>query len=293
MNNAKITKALVLLLLAASSLLVSSCKDNTTEPEYLQEYDSEAAADMNASALGTDAGGAGVGFEDSYTLMTEGNIATSTFDGKVSTPQERLKEFDPITKAHKLTIDRHKENGKFIFDAVIIYTYTFYDKSGNKMDSLIKNQTDRIEISVSKERTGSKGERIDVEDNATGSWNVTDILSGTPILNGLYNREGSITFHTKNNGDRVLDYTLNIQFTNDTLVRKDNGTGKYTYLQGKANSTFTGTSRKNGNTFERKTDITFNGDGTATLEVTRTSGDGSVDTYTIDVKVGKWLRKGK
>ncbi|HEY6171694.1 MAG TPA: hypothetical protein VIX80_05495, partial [Candidatus Kapabacteria bacterium] len=148
MNNTKITKALVLLLLAGASLFISSCKDNSTEPEYIQEYDSEAAADMNASALGTDAGGAGVGFEDSYTLMTEGNIAASSFDGKVSTPQDRLKEFDPITKVHKLTIDRHKENDKFKFDAIIIYTYAFFDKSGNKMDSLIKSQTDRIEISV-------------------------------------------------------------------------------------------------------------------------------------------------
>lgn len=292
MNNAKITKALVLLLLAGASFFITSCKDNSQEPEYLQEYDSEAAADMNASALGTDAGGAGVGFDDAYTLAMDGNIPMSTSDGKSATPQTRVKTFDPVTKLHTLVISRDKSNDKFDFHADITYTYTFYDASGNKMDSLIKGQTDKIVMTMSKDRTGSKGERIDVEDNASGTWTITGILSGVPILDGTYNRDGIITFHTQNNGDRTMTYALSVDFDNDKIIRKDDGNGKYTYLEGPATSHFEAITPK-GYEVVRDTKITFNGDGTATLEVTRTSGDGSVDTYTIDVKVGKWLRKGK
>jgi hypothetical protein len=292
MNNAKLTKALVLLLLAGASFFMASCKDNSTEPEYVQEYDSEAAADMNASAMGTDAGGAGVGFDDAYTLAMDGNIPMSTSDGKSATPQTRIKDFDPITKLHTLTITRSKETDKFKFDADITYKYTFFDASGNAMDSLKKGLTDKIVMTMSKERTGSKGERIDVTDNASGAWTITNILSGIPILDGTYNRDGNIIFHTQNNGDRTMTYSLAVDFDNDKIIRKDDGNGKYTYLEGPATSHFEATT-SNGRSVIRDTKITFHGDGYATLEVTRTSGDGSVDTYSVDVKVGKWLKKGR
>jgi phage pi2 protein 07 len=289
---ATLLKTLAVLLLAGSPFFLSSCKDNSTEPEYTQEYDSEAAADMNASALGTDAGGAGIGFDDAYTLMTDGNIQSSTLDAKSGAPQTRTKEFDPVTKLHKLVITREKHNDKFSFLADITYTYTFYDRDGNAMDSLIKGITDKIVIATSRNVTASKGERIDVEDKANGTWTIRDILSGTPILKGTYTREGGIVFHTQNNGDRTMNYSLDVDFQDDKIVRKDNGSGKYTYLEGPAESHFEA-STSNGRSVVRDTKITFNGDGTATLEITRTSGDGSVDIYTVDVKVGKWLRKGK
>lgn len=292
MYTSKITKAFVLLLLAASSFLVSSCKDNSTEPEYVQEYDSEAAADMNASAFGTDAGGAGVGFDDAYTLAMDGNIPMSTSDGKSATPQTRVKTFDPITKLHTLVISRERSNDKFEFKADITYKYTFFDASGNVMDSLKKGTTDKIVITMTKDRTGSKGERIDVTDNASGAWTITGILSGVPILDGTYNRDGNIVFHTQNNGDRTMTYALSVDFDNDKIVRKDDGNGKYAYLEGPATSHFEASS-SNGRSVVRDTKITFHGDGYATLEVTRTSGDGSVDTYSVDVKVGKWLKKGR
>src|SRR5688572_26032729 len=113
MNTSKVTKAFVLLLLAGAPFFMTSCKDNSTEPEYIQEYDSEAAADMNASAFGTDAGGAGIGFDDAYTLATDGSIPMATSDGKSTTPQTRVKTFDPSTKLHTLVITRDKSNGKF------------------------------------------------------------------------------------------------------------------------------------------------------------------------------------
>lgn len=292
MHTSKLSKVLILLFLAGASLFVSSCKDSSTEPEFVQEYDSEAAADMNATALGTDEGGAGIGFDDAYSLATEGNIQMSIADGKQASPQTRVKSFDPVTKLHTLVITRERSNGKFSFSADISYTYTFYDVNGNTMDSLVKGVTDKIVMTMSKERTGSKGERIDVTDNASGSWTLTNILSGVPLLNGTYNRDGNIVFHTQNNGDKTMDYSLSVNFENDELIRKNEGNGKYAYLKGPATSHFEA-STSNGRSIVRDTKITFHGDGYATLEVTRTSGDGSVDTYSIDVKVGKWLKKGR
>lgn len=292
MNTSKVTKAFVLLLLAGASFFITSCKDNSTEPEYIQEYDSEAAADMNASALGTDAGGAGIGFDDAYTLATDGSIPMTTSDGKSATPQTRVNTFDPVTKLHTLVITRDKSNGKFDFHADITYKYTFFDKDGNTMDSLVKGQTDKIMMTMTKDRTASKGERIDVTDNASGVWTITGILSGVPILDGTYDRDGNIVFHTQNNGDRTMTYSLSVDFDNDKIVRKDDGNSKYAYLEGPATSHFEA-STSNGRSVERNTKITFHGDGYATLEVTRTSGDGSVDIYSVDVKVGKWLKKGR
>jgi hypothetical protein len=290
MKTSILTKALAIAFLAGAAFFVTGCKDNTTEPTNMQEYDSEAAADMTASGIGTDAGGAGVSFDDSYTLMQNGDI-NSAYD-KDGTPQLLKKSFDPGTKTWTLQIERKGNKNGFNFDATITYTYSFFDAGGIKMDSLVKGVTNRIDISMSRNRTISKADRLDVSDTAWGAWSITNILAGIPILNGDYDRNGSITFHTADNGDRGMTHTFSVNFDNDTLVRKDGSDGKYTYLQGHATSHFTATTLK-GYHIERNTDITFNGDGTATLLVTRTSGDGSVDIFTIDVKQGKWLRRGR
>jgi hypothetical protein len=286
----KVSKAFATFFALALALmigvLVVGCK-STTEPTSSQEYDSEASADMQASALGTDAGGAGVNFEDSRSLIETGDIASTVEDGKANSPMSRTKSFDPVTKEHTLIITRVGNKNGFDFTADITYKYTFYDASGNKMDSLKKGITDKIVISVSKQRSASKGERLDATDEASGSWTITSILSGTPILNGTYNRDGSITFHTAANGDRTMTFSLAVVFDNDQLIEDADG---YTHLLGHGTSDFNATTAK-GYKIERKTDITFNGDGTATLVVTRTSGDGTTDTYSVDVKTGKWLKK--
>ena len=288
----KTIRSASMLLLALAFVFVIGCKDNSTEPLSSQEYDSEAAADMQATAVGTDAGGAGVSFGDAMTLSTTGDIPSAAFDGKSATPQTRTKSFDPVTKLHTLLITREGHKGMFDFKADVIYTYTFYDVNGNAVDSIKKPNTvvDKIVMTVSKQRSASKGERVNVEDSASGTWTITNILSGTPILNGNFNRNGSITFLTSNNANRTMTHSMSITFSNDTLVKKDDKDGKYTYLKGPATSHFEATTPK-GVQIIRDTKITFNGDGTATLEVTRTSGDGTVDVYTIDVKVGKFIKK--
>lgn len=269
--------------------LVVGCK-STTEPTSTQVYDSEAAADMQASALGTDAGGAGVNFGDSRALIENGDISSIIQNGKGNSSMSKTKTFDSASKQYTVVINRAASKNNFSFSADIIYKYTFYDASGNKMDSWKKGVTDKISIdSVIKNRSVSKGDRLDATDAAVGSWTISNILSGTPILNGSYTRNGSITFHTVNNGDRTMTFSLAVVFDNDQIVKDSDN---YTHLLGHATSDFNATTAK-GYKIERKSDITFNGDGTATLVVTRTSGDGSTDTFTIDAKVGIFKHFGK
>jgi hypothetical protein len=286
----KTMKSASMLLLVLAFTFVVGCK-SSTEPQSTQEYDSEAAADMQATAVGTDAGGAGVNFLDAHSLMTGGDIPDAAFDSKGATPQTKTKSFDSVTKLYTVVITREGSKNNFSFSADVIYTYTFYDAAGVAMNKFVKGQTDKIVMNVSKQRAVSKGDRLDATDSANGSWTITNIISGVPILNGNYARNGSVTFHTEKNGDKSMTHSLSMQFLGDTLIRQDNGNDKYAYLKGPATSHFEATTAK-GVHIIRDTKITFNGDGTATLEVTRTSGDGTVDTYTIDVKVGKWLRKG-
>src|SRR2546421_1616298 len=243
-------KAFILALAMMIGALVAGCK-STTEPTSNQEYDSEAAVDMQSSAIATDAGGAGVNFDDSHSMMETGDITSIVQDGKINSPQTRTKTFDPVTKEHTLVITRNGNKNGYDFTADITYKYTFYDASGAKMDSLKKGVTDRIDISVSKERSVSKGERLDANDSVTGSWTITKILSQSPILDGQYKRDGSITFHTVNNGDRSMSFSLTVVFDKDTIVKDNDG---HSRLLGHGTSDFTATTSKG--TFERKSDIT-------------------------------------
>ena len=292
LSRAFLTAFIMAATLTVTSLFVVGCKDNTTEPVATQEYDSEAAADMQASALGTESGGAGVSFSDVMSLTTTGSIPGTMHDPKSGTPMSRDTAYDPATGKHTVSITRTGSQGKFSFNTTITYIYTFYDVSGMTMKDFIKGTTDKITVSVSKAKTKEYGDRVDVEDTAYGSWTISNIISNVPILDGSFSRNGSSTFHTVANGDRTMTHSMTINFIGDTLIEKKEGSLKHSFLKGPATSHFTATTSKGVN-IVRDTKITFNGDGTAILEITRTSGDGSVDTYTVDVKVGVWLRKGR
>jgi hypothetical protein len=285
----KFTKAFFTAFIAAATLTITSllmvgCK-NTTEPEENQAYDSEATADITASSLGNESGGAGVSFADVSTLMDKGSLSGIISKGGV--PNSVDATYDSTTGLHTITVDRSINSGAFSFDDTIVYKYTFFDASGQFVKNFQKGTTDKIVINVSKVRSLEKGERLDADDAATGNWTITGITSGTPILNGSYNRTGSVTFNTPNNKSRHFSYTLNLNFTNDTIVKSSDG--KHTYLKGTATSDFSATTDKYD--FQRHTDITFDGEGMANLVITRTNADGQSETHEIDVKVGKWIRK--
>lgn len=286
----KFTKAfftafLMAVTLTITSMLMVGCK-NTSEPDESQTYDSEAAADITAASLGNESGGAGVSFADVSTLMDKGALSSEIIS-KGGIPKGVDSSFNDATGEHMVTITRSIDWGKYNFDATIVYKYTFLDAAGQFSRFFQKGTTNKIVISVTKQRSLDKGERLDADDAASGSWTIDNILSGTPILNGSYNRDGSVTFHSPSNKDRHFSYTLGLNFTNDTIVKSSDG--KHTYLQGTATSDFTGTTDKY--EFKRHTDITFDGEGMANLVITRTSGDGTTETHEVDVKVGKWIRK--
>ncbi len=107
-------------------------------------------------------------------------------------------------------------------------------------------------------------------------------------LNGSLTRAGS-TDRTPSGKTRTHSFT--IDWTNDILVRTldHDLDDTVTYLLGNATSDLKATGF-NGQSMERQDSIVFHGDGTATLTITRTSGNGKVDTFTIDVKRGIWMR---
>ena len=287
----KVTKAFATSFALALALmfgaLVVGCK-STTEPAANQEYDSQAAADVTAASLGTESGGAGNNLIDVNSLAN-GKDLSGIISGKVS-PMGKTASYDSATGIHTITVDRSASYGKFDFAASIIYQYIYFDASGKFMKNFQKGVTDSIWVSFSKQRSLDKSDRVDVDDTANGTWTVSRIISGKPLFNGTFSRSGTDIFHTDANGDRTFTHSFTITFVNDTLVQDSDN--KHVYLQGPATSHFSATTAK-GYTFTRDTKITFNGDGTAFLDVTRTSGDGTVDEYTIDVKVGYWKWKGK
>jgi hypothetical protein len=288
MNKVSMTfvKAFTLAFALMIGALVVGCK-STTEPDENQEYDSEAAADITAASLGTESGGAGNSFADVQNLV-DGNDINGVAPGK-SNPMSRSASYDSATGKHVITVYRSKTFGKYQFSDSITYTYIYKDASGNFMKSFQHGGTDAISVSFTRARSRDVGDRIDIDADATGEWNVTNIISGQPLFNGTFSRNGTEIFHTTKNGDRTFTHKFTISFVNDTLVK--DGDKNHFYLRGPATSHFEATTPKYN--FTRDVQITFNGDGTAYLDVKRTSGDGTVDEYTVDVKVGYWKWKGK
>lgn len=295
MKTTRSANVFILLLLTGSLFLSTGCRDNATAPDMNnvgssqdREADSQSAAEIQATVLGTDAGGLGMNFDDSYSLMETGEISGVTTGGKASPAHIKHKHYDHSSKRHTIIIYRENDHDGYHYGCDMAYEYIFFDASGMPMEKNIKGVTDRIDILYSKGYSRSKGGRIEITDSADGFWSITNILSGVPILVGDYERVGSLTF-TRRNGD-VLNYShlYTIEFQNDTLVRRNSGKGRYSYLLGPAESHFEAT-RPDGTVLTRDTKITFNGDGTALLEVTEP--DGTITVYLIDVKAGAWIKR--
>lgn len=272
---------------------LASCQSSTAPSEVpsQQAYDSQAAADVTATAIGAKTDGAGAIIADAYTLGNGGSVSTSDELGKNS-PQSRDTSYDPVTKLHTITFTRSGGQNGFSFNGQHVYTYTFYDASGNAMQYFQKGVTDRLVINEKGDHNAVTP-RATVADSSNGSWTLSGLIS-SPVLNGNFNRAGQSTLSTVWNPGRVIAHTFSITYTNDAMKRDVTGEA---YLVGPAASTFAAAGTKNN--FTRSTAITFNddatasSDATATLLVTRTSGNGSVDTFTIDVKQGFWLRDGR
>lgn len=265
---------------AAVTLALASCSKSPTEPAVDQNTDSRSTADVVAAAVGTPTGGSGMVFNDAMTLVHGGVINDAVVKGG------QIQSTDTV---HTATVTRTKSWGPYSYTGTWTHTWEFFDAAGNPMLRFVKGQTDKIVISTKGQHTASNG-RVSTSDSSNGNWTITGIVANpdAPILNGTLNRAGEVT---RTATGAQMTHTFTINWANDTLLRTDDGDGDgmVTYLKGPATSDFKAVNF-HGNSFERQVQITFNGDGTATLNVTRTSGDGKVDTFTIDVKRGVWLR---
>jgi hypothetical protein len=289
-NNILKTGWMRMLALAAIGMLtLASCKQSA-EPESeagfsdaVQMDISRDAADVSATSVGTESGGAGVAFLDALTLAEGKDIQGAIVKGGVPQSDDTI---------HTATVERSKNKNGYGYSGSWTHTWIFRDINGVAMPHFVKGVTNEVDIST-KGQHDITTPRLHVADSSNGSWAITNLIAqpNAATLNGSFTRAGG-TVNSASGKTRSHTYTIN--FTNDLLLRTYDDELKDTvvYLQGNANSDFKAVGFK-GQTFERKVDIVFNGDGTATLTVTRTSGNGKTDTFTIDVKKGIWLHDGK
>ena len=286
-------KSFAVALTFATSALVIGCKDNTTsEPAGATTYDSEASADMTATALGNQSGGLGMSLGDSYALATTGAIPHTSVYSK-SSPMSADSTYDPSTGWHTLNIVKNITWNNNSKSAAITYRYQLIDTLGGFQAKWKRGLIDKINVIVTGNKQKEFGERLDIDDSVNGAWTISGLanFNASPIFTGSYTRIGVDSLLTKNNSERTLNHTMTISFVNDTLIRLIQGYDKYFFLDGTATSVYHAVTGK-GIVIDRNTTITFHGDGTATLDVTRTK-DGVTDTFTVDVVVGIFKRFGR
>jgi len=280
------------------SALVIGCKNTTeplgstsNEPASMVAANSEATADMTATAIGNESGGLGMALGDSYHIATTG--AVSSIDYKGNPVASSNAQYDSTTGWHTITVTKNITWGNTNITSDFVYQYQFIDTAGKFEKNWKKGLIDITNFKFAGVRDKERGTRLDIDDTASGSWSITGLanFNASPLFSGSYSRNGADTLLTQKNNLRTINHTLTVTFTNDTLVRLLPNNDKYFFLAGTANSTFHAADGK-GNTIDRTVAITYNGNGTATLDVTRTK-DGVTDTFTVDVVVGIFDRWGK
>lgn len=248
-------------------------------PDAVQGANSRDVSDVVAASVGTSSGGSGMIFTDAMTLahgqtIPDANVISSQSD---------------TTTVHVATVTRTFTKNGYSYSGTWTHTWTFYDANGNAMPKFIKGTTDKITVVSHGQHTVSTP-RVSVADSSNGSWTISNLIAepDSATLNGTLTRAG---LTTKLASGKTFSHTFTINWTNDILVKVyDPFMGEnVTYLLGNASSDFKAVGFRD-STFERQISIVFNGDGTATLTVTRTSGNGKTDTFTIDVRYGIWLR---
>jgi hypothetical protein len=274
------------LALGSSSMMLGGCKQASSPsdgeasmPDAVQAANSRNAVDVLATSEGTTSGGTGMIFTDAMTLahgqaIPDANVTSSQSD---------------TTTVHVATVTRTFTKNGYSYSGTWTHTWTFYDANGNAMPKFIKGTTDKISVASHGMHTVSTP-RVSVDDSSNGSWTISNLIAepDSATLNGTLTRAGETT---KLANGKTFTHTFTINWTNDILVKVyDPFMGEnVTYLLGNGSSDFKAVGFRD-STFERQVSIVYNGDGTATLTVTRTSGDGKTDTFTIDVRYGIWLR---
>ena len=276
----------VFALMAALSFGLASCASQSTapsseaaQPDAVQAANSRDAADVVAASVGTSSGGAGAVFVDAMTLAKGQTIPDAVVLGNPS----------DTSTVHTVTVTRTKTKNGYSYQGTWTHTWVYYDANGNPMPKFIKGQTDSVVITSVGEHSITTP-RVSLVDSSRGTWTISNLIAepDSATLNGTLTRAGQTT---KLASGKTYSHTFTINWTNDILVKIHDGDmdEDEAALLGNASSDFKAVGF-NGNTFERQVNIVFHGDGTATLTITRTTGNGKVDTFTIDVKRGIWER---
>ena len=257
----------------------SSSNTEASLPDAAQAANSRDAADVVAASVGTSSGGSGMIFSDAMTLA----------HGQAIPDAIVLSSLSDTTTVHVATVTRTFSKNNISYSGTWTHTWTFYDANGHAMPKFIKGTTDKVTISSHGQHTISTP-RVSVADSSNGSWTISNLISepDSATLNGTLTRAGQTT---RLMSGKTFSHTFTINWTNDTLIKVyDAWMGEnVSFLLGDGNSDFKAVGYRD-STFERQVSIVYNGDGTATLTVTRTSGNGKTDTFTIDVRYGIWLR---
>ena len=279
----KIMNKVISLFLAASLFILAGCEKDETTQSIDERTNSEASADVMATTIGQETGGAGVIAQDASNLAEGFSFSNGTIakDSKVLSMDST---YDPTTKTHTVTLLRNKSFGEFSYNALITYNYIFFT-GPVATPGFTKGVTDEISILVNGKHQVNTP-RINTDDSSHVEFLGTGMAAGgvPPTLNGTYWRGGTHTI-TKALQGKVITVDQTITFTNCELRRPTDSTVSITGVAtGNYNATGGG-----GGAVSRSTVATFNGDGTATLAMTRTN-QGGTDSCLIDVKTGKWLK---
>jgi hypothetical protein len=278
---------LAAVVLGASSMMLGSCAQQATSPssgseaslsDAAQADNSRDAADVIATSVGTSSGGSGMIFTDAMTLA-HGDVIPDAVLHTLSSD---------TTTVHIATVTRSFTKNGYSFSGTWTHTWTYFDANGNAMPKFIKGQTNSVTI-ASRGQHNVSTPRVTLADSSSGSWIVSNLIAepDSATLNGTLTRAGETT---KLANGTSFTHTFTMNWTSDTVVKVYDlwMAENVSYLLGTGSSDFKAVGFKD-STFERQVSIVYNGDGTATLTVTRTSGDGKTDTFTIDVRYGIWL----
>jgi hypothetical protein len=275
--------------LGGSSMMLSGCASQSTSPamsnteaslpDAVQANNSRDAADVLAASVGTSSGGAGMVFSDAMTLA-HGDVIPDAVVHTLS---------NDTTSVHVATVTRTFSKNGYSYSGTWTHTWTYYNANGIAMPKFIKDSTNSVTITTHGQHTVSTP-RVSLDDSSNGTWTVSNLIAepDSATLNGTLTRAGETT---KLSNGTTFTHTFTMNWTNDILVKVyDAWMGQnVSFLLGDGNSDFKAVGFKD-SSFERQVSIVYNGDGTATLTITRTSGDGKTDTFTIDVRYGIWLR---
>ncbi len=275
--------------LSASTAMLTGCAQQATSPssstaeaslpDAVQANNSRDAADVIAASVGTSTGGAGMIFSDAMTLAHGDAIP----DAVIHTLS------NDTTTVHIATVTRTFSKNNYSFSGTWTHTWIYYNANGIAMPKFIKDSTNSVTITSQGKHTISTT-RVSLDDSSNGTWTISNLIAepDSATLNGTLTRAGETT---KLLNGTTFTHTFTMNWTSDTLVKVYDGwmAENVSFLLGTGSSDFKAVGFKD-STFERQVSIVYNGDGTATLTITRTSGDGKTDTFTIDVRYGIWLR---